>query len=302
MEYGVSFSAPQAAAVAGDWRAVYEAVLMDLKIKKLRLAAYWKEIEPNDGQFDFSDLDYQLDRAAEEGGQVILVIGRKLPRWPECHTPEWAKDLPEVEQQEKIMEMLTAVVARYREHPALQMWQLENEPLLDFGVCPPADRNWLAREEALVRRLDGRHPILMTDSGELNWWLAAAQYGDVFGTTMYRTVHSQRTNRPFSYDYIFPAWLYRAKARLVKAVRGKETIIVELQGEPWGKTGYVDLSEEEKRQSFSPERFRQLQRFAERTQLSEAYWWGVEYWYYEKAINNNGAYWEIAKEMFGLFR
>jgi len=298
MVYGVTFSAAQAEWITGGWREVYEAILVDLGVKHLRLSAYWKEIEPSEGEFDFSILDYQMDRAAEEGVQVILSIGRKLPRWPECHEPEWIKERPEEKIKEGVMVMLPVVVERYREHPALRMWQLENEPLLDFGGCPPEDREFLAQEEALVRSIDGSHPILVTDSGELNWWLAVARHGDVFGTTMYRTVHSQRTDRPFSYDYIFPSWLYRAKARLVKLVRGKETLISELQGEPWGSGAYIYMSREERSESFSPERFEQLRRFAERTQLEEAYWWGVEYWYWEKEVNNDSSYWNFAKTLF----
>ena len=298
MVYGVTFSAPSAQWVIGGWKEAYDAILDDLGVKRLRLSAYWNMIEPAEGQYNFSELDYQMDRAAEEGAQVILAVGRKLPRWPECHTPDWAKEWPEAQQQARVMAMLEVVVPRYQNHPALRMWQLENEPLLDFGGCPPEDRSFLAREKKLLAALDGTHPILITDSGELNWWLAAAQYGDVLGTTMYRTVHSQRTNRPFSYDYIFPAWLYRAKARMVRVVENKDTIISELQGEPWGSGTYIYMPEEERAQSFSLARFKELKKFAERTQLDEAYWWGVEYWYWEKVNNNNPAYWDFARTMF----
>ena len=39
----------------------------------------------------------------------------------------------------------------------------------------------------------------------------------------------------------------------------------------------------------------QLDIFAQRTQLSQVYWWGVEYWYWEKTVNHNDVYWNIAK-------
>jgi hypothetical protein len=177
------------------------------------------------------------------------------------------------------------------------MWQLENEPLLDFGHCPEEDREFLAREEAVVRRLSSK-PVMVTDSGELNWWIDASKFGDVLGTTMYRTVHSARTNRPFSYDYIFPAWLYRAKARVVGMLRDKPVIISELQGEPWASVPWTEASAEERRQSLSPERLVQLQKFAARTQLPEAYFWGVEYWYWEKVKQNEPVFWETARGFF----
>lgn len=298
--YGVSFSAPHADWIGPGWRQTYDALLDDLGVKRLRLNAYWDQIEPKEGEFDFEDLDYQMERAGEKGGRVILSVGRKLPRWPECHEPRWVHGKPETEKQKLILEMLWVVVERYKGHRALTMWQLENEPLFDFGGCPPEDRAFLAQEEAVVRSLDDDHLILVTDSGELNWWLAAARYGDVLGTTMYRTVFSSRTHRLFSYDYIFPSWMYRAKARLVKLIRGKEVIIAELQGEPWGSGPYIYMGRAEREASFSPARMRQLQQFALRTQLPEAYWWGAEYWYWEKEVNDNPIYWEIAREFFAI--
>lgn len=297
-EYGVSFSAQQAEYVGVDWKEAYDALLDDLGVRRLRLAAYWGVIEPQDGVFDFSELDYQMDRAAEVNARVIVAVGRKLPRWPECHTPEWAAQLPEARQQAQVLEMLEVVVKRYQDHPALYLWQLENEPLLDFGICPPEDRAFLAQEELLLRSLDSSHPILITDSGELNSWLEAGAFGDQVGTTMYRTVHSKRTNRPFSYDYIFPAWLYRLKGRLVYFVHGKDVLISELQGEPWGASQYPDMTVEERRRVLSPERLQALQRFAARTGFPEAYWWGAEYWYWEKEVNGEPIFWETARGFF----
>jgi len=296
-EWGVTFSQPHAEGIGLDWREAYDATLEDLGVKKLRLSAYWNVLEPNDDDFDFNVMDYQMDKAAEHDAKVILSIGRKLPRWPECHTPNWAEGLSEAEQQQKVLEMLPVVIERYKDHPALRMWQLENEPLLTFGECPPEDREFLETEEALVRSLDD-HPIMITDSGELNSWLGAAQFGDLVGTTMYRTVFSQRTQKRFIYDYIFPSWGYRLKARYVKLLHNKEVIISELQGEPWGARAFTDMTREEKNASFSPDRFLQLSDFAERTQLPEAYWWGVEYWYWEKEVKGNDEYWDIARDIF----
>lgn len=297
-QFGVSFSAAHATGIGLNWQETYQALLHDLGVRRLRLGAYWDAIEPADDQFDFTALDYQMNEAAKAGATVILTIGRKVQRWPECHEPRWVHDKPEPDVQREILEMIEVVVERYRTHPALRMWQLENEPLLAFGVCPPADPAFLAREEALVRAYDSQHQILMTDSGELNWWWAASAYGDVLGTTMYRTVWSGRLSRPFSYDYIFPAWLYRLKGRYVGWLRGKEVIISELQGEPWGERPFTELTAEETRESISPERLRQLHRFAQRTQLPEAYWWGAEYWYWAYKVKGDSSYWQTAQDFF----
>lgn len=298
MIYGVTFSQLQAEGLGLDWRETYGAILDDLGVRHLRLSAYWSLIEVEDNRFDWSALDYQMDLAAEAGARVVLGVGRKLPRWPECHEPEWVKDMPESEKQEQILEMLSVVVERYKDHPALRMWQLENEPLLDYGECVFGDREFLRREEALVRSIDSGHLILITDSGELNWWLAASDYGDVFGTTMYRTVFSRKTQKSFSYDYIFPSWLYRAKARYIKVLRGKNVIVSELQGEPWGRVPFKDMKKLEREQLFSSSRLVEMKRFVERTGLPEVYWWGVEYWYWEKVQNGDASYWETARMFF----
>lgn len=297
--YGVSFSAPHSSGIGLDWKQTYDALLEELGVKHLRLSAYWNEVEPEDDEYDFTGLDYQMDQAAAHNATVILGVGRKLPRWPECHEPDWAKELSEEQQQQQVLDLIGVVVDRYKNHPALRMWQLENEPLLDFGICPPEDRAFLVAEQDTLRTHDTTHPILMTDSGELNWWIDAAQYGDVLGSTMYRTVFSSRTQAPFHYDYIFPAWLYRLKSRYIGVLYQKPVIISELQGEPWGEVSFTEMSVEQKNASFSTERFYELAQFANRTQLPSAYWWGVEYWYWEKEVKGNDAYWEAAKEIFG---
>jgi len=56
----------------------------------LRLVAYWQKIEPEQGKYSFEDLDWQIKEAEKRDIEVILVIGRKVSRWPECHIPEWA--------------------------------------------------------------------------------------------------------------------------------------------------------------------------------------------------------------------
>ena len=295
---GVSFSVSHAENLGLNWKQLYEDMLDDLQIRNLRLSAYWDTIEIADNTYDFSDLDFQMNEAARRGANVILAIGRKLPRWPECHVPSWAHELPEQDQQEKVLEFLPVVINRYKDHQALEMWQLENEPLLDFGECPLENESFLRAEETLVRSLDTTHPILVTDSGELNWWFDSSKYGDVLGTTMYRTVFSGKLQGPFRYDYIFPSWLYRLKSRYVKILRGKDVLISELQGEPWGRTSFQDLSKEEREDSFSIDRFQTNFAFAKRTQLPESYWWGVEYWYWEKEVQQDSRYWDFARTVF----
>ena len=144
LSYGVTFSQKFSAELVGDkWKQNYLAVLDDLKIKDLRLIAYWNIIEPEKGKFDFSDLDWQFAEAQKRGAKIILVVGRKTPRWPECHDPAWAK-MSDVSYDDSLLGYVRETVNHYKNSPSLEAWQVENEPYFPFGDCkivPPAVLN-----------------------------------------------------------------------------------------------------------------------------------------------------------------
>ena len=164
--FGITFSQIFAEKMGLDWPEAYLNILDDLKVKKLRLIAYWPKIEPNQGEYSFTDLDWQISEAVKRDAEVILVIGRKLPRWPECHIPDWARNLNESEQQERLLLLLTEIVDHYQGNKTIKAWQVENEPFLKgFGQCPKLDKQFLDKEIALVRQLDfDQRPIIVSAS------------------------------------------------------------------------------------------------------------------------------------------
>src|SRR3989344_5441507 len=83
INYGVNFSNKYAQELGQDWKDVYIKILDDLKVKNLRLVAYWDDIEKIRNVYDFSDIVWQLQEADKRGGNVIMTIGRKVPRYPE---------------------------------------------------------------------------------------------------------------------------------------------------------------------------------------------------------------------------
>ena len=93
IDFGITFSQYFAEEMDLDWKQAYVAILDELGVKKLRLVAYWQYLEPEQGSYSFEDLDWQIQEADKRNAQVILAVGRKLPRWPECHVPIWSKDL-----------------------------------------------------------------------------------------------------------------------------------------------------------------------------------------------------------------
>lgn len=296
--YGVTFSEKYATDLGLNWQQAYLAILDDLKVSNLRLIAYWDEIEAQQDVFDFTDLDWQLQQAQSRNVKVILVVGRRTPRWPECHDPVWLTLLAPlaVEQQQK--EFVKEVINRYKDNGAIYAWQVENEPFLAvFGNCPLLDKRFLTQEVSLVKSLDTR-PIVITDSGELGWWQSAASLGDILGSTMYRIVWNKNTG---FWDYFFvPAAFYHYKASLTKFFHHnlQKVIITELQMEPWTfNRDMTDLTWEEQEQSFSLKRFQDNIIYVQKTGFSEVYLWGVEYWYWLKE-KDHPQIWQQAKTLW----
>ena len=79
-EFGATFSKKFCEDLDLNWQEVYLAILDDLKIRDLRLPAYWDEIERTEGVYDFSDLDYMVSEASSRGARIIITLGRRQPR------------------------------------------------------------------------------------------------------------------------------------------------------------------------------------------------------------------------------
>ncbi len=291
-QWGVTFSPAQAESFGYDWKNVYEALLDDLELRKLRLSAYWNVIEPVKGEFHFDDLDYQLDEAEKRGAKVTLALGRKLPRWPECHEPDWLKGARREQLEQATLSYIGAVVSRYKDHPAIERWQVENEVLFPFGECPKTfGIETLKKEVALVRSMD-RRPVMITDSGEWTLWVPLAWYGDVLGSSLYREAYNERFGMiPFP---IQPGY-YQIRA-LVWRLLGREVVISELQTEPWGKKAIQHMDVGEASVALPLQKFQRNINFAQRVGFSEVYLWGVEWWYAMKERGND-TYWNEIKNI-----
>jgi len=297
LRYGVTFSLKQARDLGLDWRKVYQDMFTDLGVKKVRLVAYWDELEPESGRYEWSDLDWQLDQAAQNKAEVILTVGGRVPRWPECHFPSWVKNESAAKQQENTLFYIEKVLARYKDREEIVAWQVENEPFLKyFGECPPLDVNFLDKEIALVKRLDHR-PVVITDSGELSLWVPAAKRADIFGTTMYRDTYSKQFKRYIHYP-ITPNF-FKFKKNITRLFASPQKwVVIEMQAEPWGAKAYQYISREERAQTMNPEKFRDMVAFAHEAGFGEFYLWGVEWWYWERDKQDNGRMLEEAKKIF----
>jgi hypothetical protein len=279
--YGVTYRYPYAKALGLDWKQNYTSMLQDLNVKHIRIPVYWNEVEREQGKYDFSNVDFQMNEASKNGAKVILAIGRRVPGWPECHIPDWAQNIPMDQQQEHVQKEITEIVNRYKSAPALQYWQVENEPFLtQFGKCPEYDvAKYLDAEISLVRFLDPNHQVIVTDSGELSIWIRAANRADVFGSTLYRKVYADSFGRYVNYHW--PAIFFRSKEGFVRLFHKDKPIInIELQAEPWTTKGITSTDFEEQAITFTKGSLTENVEFAHKSGFDTTYFWGVEYWYW----------------------
>lgn len=295
--FGVTFSPGYAGYLGLDFKKTYIAILDQLQVKNLRIPTYWDIVEPQAKEYDFSQTDYMLDEAGKRGAKVILVLGLRQPRWPECHIPSWAKNLTVSERKQKVLQFVQKVAERYQNHSVIWAWQIENEPLLgSFGEgCDAPDKDFLKEEVKLVRSLSNK-TIIMTDSGELGFWVTSMQLSDIFGTTLYRYVYTKLLGYV---TYPLMPYFYNVKSGLIRnlfAPKNQKTIIVELQSEPWLAEGNF-VSTEKQYQLFSMKDFKNYVDFSRKTGFDEVYLWGVEWWYF-MAQNGNPQYLDYAKMLF----
>lgn len=293
--YGMTFSKPHAEHLGLDWKATFIAQLDELGIRHWRLSAYWNEIEPEDDVFNFDDLDWQINEVRKRGGTVTLAIGRRLPRWPECHVPEWVISLTEEQAQSKILEMLPEVINRYKHDPTIVRWQIENEPLLPFfGECPSPDQDFLEREIALVQELDDR-PTMTTASGEFGNWTQSGKNTDLLGVSLYRVIW-----KPIIQEIVYPIspGMYKLRQWVVQQHGVGPIILSELQTEPWVPNGFTGTPLVDQYKTMNPNIFDQNIAYANASGFTEIWLWGGEWWYWLKTQHGKTELWEKGKALY----
>lgn len=297
--YGASFSRFHADELGLDWKETYLAILNDLEVRNFRFSAHWPLTEPEEGKYNFQELDFQIKEAQKVGASVILAVGRRLPGWPECHEPEWAKNLSKEKKQEEILKYIETVVNRYKGYSNIKYWQVENEPFLTFfskHTCGELDPGFLDKEIEFVKSLDPSRQIIITDSGEFGTWFQAYRRGDVFGTSMYLYVWWRNFIGPLRYP-ITPAF-FIAKHNVMKILFGdKPAIIIELSGEPWLLEPIVNAPIETQLERMGIDKFNEMIDFSSKTGFDTLYLWGAEWWYWMK-FQGHDEFWSRAEEIF----
>jgi hypothetical protein len=300
MTYGVTFIPDYAEYFGLNAQDTMQAIIDDLHVKNFRLVSYWEDIEPKPGVFDFTKLDWQFAKANAAGAKVSLAIGLRQPRWPECHMPSWINGEPTDVWEPQLNEVMTKIIEHYKDNPALDSYQLENEYFLKaFGKCTNFDRSRLVNEFNLVKHLDPDHTLIISRSNNGIGVPLGAPTPDEFGVSVYKRVWDKTITHRY-FEYPFPAWFYGFLAGAGEIVSGKNIIIHELQAESWLPNGYdmktAPLSEMNK--SLDATRLKGRFDYARGTGIKTVDLWGVEWWYYRKEKLHDPSLWNVAEQEF----
>ncbi len=300
LQLGATFIPDYAESFGLDPQDTLKATITDLGVKRLRLVSYWENGETKRGTYDFSFLDWQFKMAQEHGVKVSLAIGLRQPRWPECHIPAWAEKIPKSQWEPELMKYIAAVVDRYKNNPALDSYQLENEFFLKvFGICPDFSRDRLVAEYNLVKQHDPHHTLVVSMSNNAIGTPVGQPTPDMWAISVYKRVWDKTITKRY-FEYPIPAWYYAFRAGWVKITRGHDSFIHELQAEAWPAADMAiqDAPIAEQNKSLDAKRLKDRFKYGRATGMRTIDLWGVEWWYWRKVKLNDPSLWDVAKDAY----
>src|SRR6266536_1906113 len=312
---GISFRPRQVEAFGLDGQATMEALLA-YPFDLVRLAAYWNRIEPRVGEFDTSELDWQLEAAERAGKKVILSVGAiKNFGYPEFFVPEHQLEhrLPEgslvgLSTHGSLLSAATGfirrIVKQYRDRTSIIAWQLEHEAVDPLGV----EHSWrlgvdfVQRELDALKDADPSRPVMM--NGFLptssvvslsQWWrtrdqgdslAVATRLADIVGIDYYpRHALLALGARAFYLDGGDLPWQRAVTKAFLEGIRnqGKRLMVSEGQAEPWEAVTLPPNPQKLGMFSCRPEdvvqNYNAAMEWAGRDKPIYAYlFWGAEYW------------------------
>lgn len=126
--------------------------------------------------------------------------------------------------------LLTEVVGRYRDHPAIEIWNLGNEPdLFAWPSSHERGRAWAAEMTQLVKSIDPDHPVTCGLHAESLQEDNGLRIGDVFAETDLAVIHGYPMYSEWSGGPLDP-WFVPFMCALTTALCGKPTMAEEFGG------------------------------------------------------------------------
>ncbi len=262
---------------------------LDIGFAVLRLAAYWDEIEPSEGEFNIDPLLAMLEDCNRRNQKVVMVVGMKAPRWPEYYVPKWLSiDSPE-KAEKQVLNLIGRVVEALKGFECIVAWQVENEPLDGSGP-----NSWqiparlLAKEVTLVRKLDPERQIQLTvwgNSLSRNGYMPdLALMADVVGLDIYYQTPVGVNKWLKKIGWMKPSYAgpfdSQRHLRHMIALSTKPVWISELQVEAWEEHDAGKW--QERPGSMSGQILQKNVEQARELGVEMILLWGIEYWYWQK--------------------
>lgn len=244
-------------------------VIRELGMNLVRIFLLWEDFQPAPDAVDADGLDHLeavCDIAADRGLQLDLTFftgHMSGPSW----APGWMirDDLPIPPRVRQVVIrgravdhgylnpysdptpvaaaelQLRTVVTRFKDHPAIGMWNLGNEP--DLFAWPPsaaAGRGWVRRMRGVIGAIDPDHPVtcglhmasLVQDNG--------LRVSDVFAEVDLAVMHGYPMYADWAVGPLDPEFVPFLCA-LTTALSGKPTMMEEFGGctAPIGRPSFV---------------------------------------------------------------
>ncbi|NBS69881.1 hypothetical protein EBT31_13350 [bacterium] len=288
---GFTFSTEYARSLGLEPQEVLSAALEDFDPAFVRVPLYWKDIEPTRGVFSWEEMDEVVELIRAEERTIHMVMGAKVPRWPECFIPSWVMTHDRLAYEETLLSSFRIMVSRYAS--SVDVWQIENEPFFPFGDCPETSLALLREEVALIRELDPSASLQFTVSGEQQMWTSVAPLADRVGVSMYRSARNAWFG---AFTFPVPSWWYILMR--FPLLHTHEVVISELQMEPWFVSHPRFIDPGVAASYFTPRHARDAFTYARSTGFSEISFWGVEWWYYLREHGYPGL-WDAMKDLIG---
>lgn len=153
---------------AGDW---YEldypsdfAAIAAAGLRRVRLSCAWRLMEPQVGQYDeavFARLDALIASAAGVGLEVVLCLFAHDSLSDLSEVP-WATGrdaYADTYLLDRQVELVRQIVTRYREEPAVAIWELADAAYLRGFTTEPALESWTLALRGAVRAIDEIRPL-----------------------------------------------------------------------------------------------------------------------------------------------
>lgn len=312
---GTTFSQLQCHYMELDLQETFRAIC-ELGLDRIRLCAYWDDIERTENEFNFSTLDWLLDECDRHKIEVVLAVGMKVPRWPEFHFPQWLQNRHDVFAQGRPLDQNPAIAAhtlnfmqRVVEHartaPAITHWQVENEPFTRLAIAAGRylSYDFVRQEVEMVRsRIATHQKLVLTgsitlpaaqDAIETEVLHENLQLADAVGVNVYTKVPLGNTF--FYLEPLPPFWKTLRHWQRTLTQNQTEAWVAEAQAEPWEPNQLVAMGKP-KYPSATPKRTTNLVATLAESGFSTILLWGCEYWYWQKK-NQRDQWWRTIQQL-----